>query len=106
MICSILIHAVLVVCAFWVFYDCVEHKIGIYSPVVGVDKGYRKGMSPIIWGISCFFIVPFFIYLFMRKSLIQRAIDNPAQTDKSMGFIILFILISVLTVYSYKDYLF
>ncbi len=106
MVGSILIHVVFVVCSFWVFFDCVKHNIGVYVPITGVDKGYRKGFSPVIWGIGCFLVVPFFIYMFMRTSLIKVAATYPSKTDKSSNFIILFLLVFVLTMYTFKDFLF
>ncbi|WP_404698610.1 hypothetical protein [Raoultella planticola] len=106
MIGGILIHIAFVVCSFWVFFDCVKHKIGVYVPVTGVDKGYRKGFSPVIWAMGCFLVIPFLIYMFMRASLIKAATTYPVETDKSSNFMILALLVFALSLYSFKDFLF
>ncbi|MBL1541370.1 hypothetical protein ELD63_33070, partial [Klebsiella pneumoniae] len=72
----------------------------------GVNKGYRSGLSPIVWGASSLFIFPFFIYLYRRKTLLSIAKEYPVQTDKSTGFIIVFLIVSAVMIYSFKDFLF
>jgi hypothetical protein len=103
---GILIDVVIVVCVFWVFFDAANNKIGTYVVTDGIQKGYRKGLHPVIWGILCLLIFPFFLYLFRRSSLISTAKNNPAETDKSKGFIVLFVLVAMLLLYNYRDILF
>jgi len=102
----IFINLVIVVCAFWVFNDAANHKIGVYKIKEGNSKGYSTGLSPIVWGAGSLLIFTFFIYLVRRKSLITLAQDNPVDTDKSTGFIILFLIVSGLLMFSFRDVLF
>lgn len=102
----IFINLVIVVCAFWVFNDAANNKIGVYKIKDGVSKGYSTGLSPIVWGAGSLFIFMFFVYLLRRKSLIAAAKENPVKTDKSTGFIILFLLVSALLMFSFRDILF
>lgn len=102
----IFINLVIIVCSFWVFNDAASNKIGVHPIKDGVSKGYKSGVSPVVWGVGTFFVIPFFIYLLRRKSLIEVAKENPTVTDKSKGFIILFLIMSGLLMFSFKDVLF
>ncbi|HEJ9179942.1 TPA: hypothetical protein SML65_004289 [Serratia marcescens] len=102
----IFVNLVIIVCAFWVFNDAANHKVGVYKIKEGHSKGYSAGLSPIVWGVGSLFIFMFFIYLVRRKALITSAIDNPVDTDKSTGFIILFLITSALLMFSFRDILF
>lgn len=107
MIGVVLINLVIVVCAFWVFYDAANNKIGVYKIKDGVSKGYSAGLSPIVWGVgSALTLIMLFIYLLRRKSLIAKAKENPVETDKSIGFIIIFLIMSALLIFSFKEILF
>lgn len=50
----ILVNLVLVVCAFWVFVDAANNKIGVHTITEGVSKGYKSGISPVVWGLVAF----------------------------------------------------
>ncbi|EKN6166710.1 hypothetical protein HV077_07925 [Citrobacter freundii] len=102
----ILVNLVLVVCAFWVFVDAANNKIGVHTITEGVSKGYKSGISPVVWGVGSLFILPFIIYMARRKSLIERAKSNPVDTDKNTGFIILFLILAGLIMFTYRDVLF
>ncbi|MEW8796916.1 hypothetical protein AB2523_25090 [Klebsiella michiganensis] len=106
MIGGILVNFIVVVCCFWVFFDAASNKIGMHKVKDGVNKGYRSGVSPIVWGAGSLFIIPFFIYLFRRKTLLSIAKENPVITDKSTGFIIMFLIVSIVMLYSFKEYVF
>lgn len=106
MLGSIFVDVLVIICAFWTFFDAANHKIGVRVLQDGFYKGQKRGFHPVVWAIGAIFILPFVIYLFQRKSLITAAQQNPADTDKSLGFIILLILIAVITIYSYKDWIF
>jgi hypothetical protein len=49
MIGGIFINLVIVVCCFWVFFDAANNHIGMHTVKDGVNKGYRSGLSPIVW---------------------------------------------------------
>lgn len=106
MIGGIFINLVIIVCCFWVFFDAANNHIGMHTVKDGVNKGYRSGLSPIVWGASSLFVFPFFIYLYRRKTLLSIAKEYPVQTDKSTGFIIVFLIVSAVMIYSFKDFLF
>ncbi|HEF0061343.1 TPA: hypothetical protein R8G75_001066 [Citrobacter pasteurii] len=103
---GVIIDIVFVVCVFWVFFDAANNHIGSYVVSEGIEKGRRKGFHPVVWAALSMFIFPFFWYLITRKSLLATAKEYPATTDKSISFIILFLLVSGLFIYTYKDYLF
>lgn len=103
---GIIINAILIVCVFWVFFDAANNNIGTFIVSDGIQKGYRKGLHPVSWALLSMFIIPFFMYLIRRKALKELAKENPVITDKSISFIILLILVSAWTLYSYRDYLF
>ena len=106
MIGGLLIDVIVVVCGFWVFFDAANNKIGTYVATEGLHKCYKRGMPPVVWGLFCMFIIPFFIYLFRRKALISIAQQNPVETDKSRGFILLFLMVAIMELYSYREFLF
>lgn len=106
MIGVVFTNLVVVVCSFWVFVDAANNKIGVHTIQDGINKGQKNGFSPVVWGVGAFFIIPFFIYLFRRKTLLLLAKENPVETDKSKGFIILFLIISGLLMFSFRDILF
>lgn len=98
---NIFAYVVIIICAFWVFFDAINHRIGPYRVEVN-GKIKIKGISPIFWGILtlAFFIIAFPYYLFRRKTLIENAKDAPVNTDKSLGIIILIILSALILYYS------
>lgn len=51
MVGGILINLVIVVCCFWVFLDAANNHIGMHTVKDGINKGYRSGLSPIVWGL-------------------------------------------------------
>ncbi|HFS8942377.1 TPA: hypothetical protein ACH1TP_002917 [Enterobacter roggenkampii] len=106
MAAGVIIDVVLLICVFWVFFDAANHHIGSYVVSDGIQKGYRKGLHPVVWAVLSIFVLPFILYLVRRKSLLNTAKMHPATTDKSVGFIILLLLVSGLVLYSYRDYLF
>lgn len=103
---GVIIDVVLVICIFWVFFDAANHHIGSYVVNDGIQKGYRKGLHPVVWALLTIFVLPFILYLIKRKALLTTAKTHPAATDKSVGFIILLLLVSGMVLYSYRDYLF
>ncbi|WP_262032684.1 hypothetical protein [Serratia liquefaciens] len=103
---SIFIDLVLIVCSFWAFIDAASNRVGSYKISDGINKGYKNGASPVVWGIGSFFLIPFVIYLFRRKKLIEDAKENPVDTDKSRGFIIIFIVVAAIQLYAYREVLF
>ena len=102
----IFVNLVLIVCALWVFVDATNNKIGVHTIKEGLNKGYKRGTSPVGWGVCSIFILPFIIYMASRKSLIERAKTNPVNTDKNTGLIILFLIWAGLTMFTYREVLF
>lgn len=102
----IFIDFIIVTCAVWAFSDAIRNNIGSYTIEDGINKGYKNGLSPIVWGIGSLFILPFIVYIFRRKSLISQAKEHPVKTDRSLGFIVLFIVTAALLMFSYRDVLF
>lgn len=105
MIGGIIINMVIVICSFWVFIDATNHNIGTYSVY---EKGCwrKKGFPPIVWGVGSLFLLPFFIYIFDRKKLIDTANNTPVKTDKSLGFLLFFLITSGLMIFNFSDVLF
>ncbi|ENZ4284552.1 TPA: hypothetical protein U2L50_001993 [Citrobacter farmeri] len=103
---GVIIDIVFVICVFWVFFDAANNHIGSYVVSEGIEKGRRKGFHPVVWAVLSMFIFPFFWYLITRKSMLVAAKEHPVTTDKSISFILLFLLVSGCMLYAYKDYLF
>ncbi|HCR2154484.1 TPA: hypothetical protein OND32_002410 [Enterobacter asburiae] len=103
---SIFIDLIIVSCSLWAFSDAIRNDIGAYTIEDGINKGYKNGISPVVWGVGSLFVLPFIIYVFRRKSLISQAKDHPVKTDRSLGFIILFLVTASLLMFSYRDILF
>lgn len=103
---GVLVDVVAIICVFWVFFDASSHNIGSYVVTDGIQKGYRKGLHPVVWAILSFLILPFFLYLLKRKALLKTAKEYPAVTDKSISFIVLLLLVAAWTLHSYREFLF
>ena len=72
---------------FWVYFDAYSHRIVSYRD----SAGKRCGYSPVFWGVltQLIWIIALPGYLIIRKKLLLTAAEHPANSDKSIGILIM-----------------
>ncbi|CDL79746.1 hypothetical protein [Xenorhabdus cabanillasii] len=82
--------------AFWVYFDAYHNRIGTYRD----ELNRLRGHSPVWWGAcTLLLLIVFFpLYLIRRKTLLAMAQKYPANSDKSIGILVMSIL-SVLVIW-------
>lgn len=78
-----------IVAGFWVYFDALSNRIGSYRD----EKNKLQGHSPVWWGVLTILlvIITLPLYLFLRKGLLKTAEEHPANSDKSIGLLVMII---------------
>ncbi|CAM3279080.1 hypothetical protein; putative membrane protein [Xenorhabdus nematophila ATCC 19061] len=87
---SIFFTLIPIAAAFWVYFDAYQNRIGTYRD----ELNRLRGHSPVWWGALTLLLLIVFlpIYLIRRKTLLEIAKEHPANSDKSIGILVISIL--------------
>lgn len=87
---DLLITLAIIGCSWWVYIDASNNQVGSYRD----ELNRVRGWSSISWGIGSFvlFIIFFPLYLIRRKALLKIAKEHPANSDRSIGILIMAVL--------------
>lgn len=82
---------------YWVYFDAYSHRIGTYRD----ERGQIRGNSPVWWGvltlIICILMLP--MYILDRRRLLAVAKEHPADSDKSIGILVMTIVSGLIVWY-------
>ncbi|CAM3719703.1 MULTISPECIES: hypothetical protein [Xenorhabdus] len=88
--------------AFWVYFDAYHNRIGTYRD----ELNRLRGHSPVWWGTLTLLLLIIFLplYLIQRKALLEIAKEHPANSDMSIGILVMSILSGLMIWYYNFNY--